>query len=307
MLVWGRTEDGVSWRSNILLYPQPRQWDFSVSTGTSLSLFLSSSRIMLGWPPLFLVKNEAAPPSAASLPPLPPLLIFIAISANGHTHGFFILGFFTLVQHLPREGSSHHRVFISLYRCRPLSVVKTSPPAHYPRGSGTLGWEGVRLERPFSYRQEGMVTRAALYGSLACQYAHQHLKYRWKRGDGVLVCRFMQILFIHQMSTWLSVPALVQPSGVLPAPQIVRFHMQKLLEIERCRLVQTSGLATRSGARMVCPAHLQFNPKWDFIVKLKTNVARLLLCNAKSARCLSFLRIRQCHEWKFLCVGRLLL
>lgn len=94
MLVWVRTEDGDSWRSNILLYPQQRQWGFSVSTGTSPSLFLSSplSRITLGWPPLFLVKNEAAPPSAAPLPPLPPLLIFIAISANGHTHGFFYIG-----------------------------------------------------------------------------------------------------------------------------------------------------------------------------------------------------------------------
>lgn len=181
---------------------------------------------MLGWPPLFLVKNEAAPPSAASLRPLPPLLIFITVSVNGHTRVFF--SYIGLLHSSPAfaEGgvASSQSIYIPLLLSTPIREEDITP-AHHPTGLGMLGWEGAMLSPQkniisiavscigrkfrgwndlFSSRQEGMVTWAALLGSLACQCAHEHLKYRWKRGDGVLVCRFMQILFIHQMSTWLS-------------------------------------------------------------------------------------------------------
>lgn len=90
----------------------------------------------------------------------------------------------------------------SIYILLPLSSPireEDITPAHHPTGLGMLGWEGAMLSPQkniisiavscigrkfsgwnnlFSSRQEGMVTWAALFGSLACQCAHQHLKYR---------------------------------------------------------------------------------------------------------------------------------
>lgn len=79
---------------------QQHQWDFSVSTVASPSLFLSSplSWTMLGWPHCFWLKTKAPLPLQHHFDP-PPLLSFSAISANGHTRGSFILGFFALVHH----------------------------------------------------------------------------------------------------------------------------------------------------------------------------------------------------------------
>lgn len=184
------------------------------------------SGIVLGWPLLFLVKKEAAPPSAASLRALPPSWSFIAVSANGHTHGVYI-GFLHSGPAFSEGGVKPP----SLHRCHPPSDITAliipevrewamggchacSPEECYFHRCFLRWWNIQRLERPLSRRQEGTVTRAALSRSLACQYAHQRFKYRCKRGDGGSVCRFMQMLFIHPMSTWLSAPALVQPSGV---------------------------------------------------------------------------------------------
>lgn len=128
--------------------------------------------------------------------------------------------------------------------------------------------------------------------SLACQYGHQPSKYPWNRGDGALVCRYMQVLFIHQVGTWLSVPVLAQSSWWSG-------WYQKSF-CEGCWLISLDlTVDDPVGEELVLDFLQSYSLNWNF-----TRMQRGPCC---AVRCPSpFIRIHQCYEWKFLCVGRLL-